>query len=306
MSHKVARTLAAIPYFTAVAEELHFGRAAARLGMTQPPLSRRIRDLESDLGVQLFRRTRHKTVLTDSGAALLKRCSSILQSIDDAISESRMAALGFAGQLRVGFVSSALYSVMPEIVREFGKLHPGVEVSLREVPTSSQIALLQRKEIDVGLLRAPAEDRSLRTVVALSERMVAVLPPHHPLIGKSSIHLSQLRESPFIMYARGAVPRLRDLVIRHCELAGFTPHVAQEAIQIPTIIAFVNAGLGVALIPEMATSAASSTNVVPLREKVTVELCVATLRTEDSPLLRSFSKVAIQVGRGAKTLSRSQ
>src|SRR5262245_34329260 len=156
MSPRIARILSSLPHFMAVAEELHFGRAAERLGMSQPPLSRRIRNLEKEIGTALFRRTRQRATITDAGAMLLRRGAALIAQAEDSVAEVRRAAKGLTGSLRVGFATSALYSVLPAIVREFSSVSPGIELSLVEMTTDVQIMQLQSRQIDVGILRSPA------------------------------------------------------------------------------------------------------------------------------------------------------
>jgi DNA-binding transcriptional LysR family regulator len=299
MSTRTSKILASLPYFVAVAEELHFGRAAERLGMTQPPLTRRIQNLEQELGTALFYRTRQQAVLTDAGAALFHRAEALLDQMDVSIEEVRRISRGLAGQIRIGCVSSALYSVLPAVVREFSKKNPGIEVSLFELPTIAQIQQLQQRQIDVGILRSPADDRSLRTTSILKERMVAILPLDHSLAKRRELRLLDLKDEGFVMYSKREVPRLRELILRRCEAIGFQPRIVQETTQIPTMISFVTAGLGVALIPESSRhGVGASAKVVSLRgESIEVELMSAMLRSNISTIGLTFVRTAVAVGK---------
>ena len=297
MSPRIARILSSLPHFMAVAEELHFGRAAERLGMSQPPLSRRISNLEKELGTTLFRRTRQRATLTDAGALLLRRGAALIEQAEDSIAEARRAAKGLTGRLRIGFATSALYSVLPAIVRDFSSVYGGIELSLVEMTTDMQIMQLQNRQIDIGILRSPAEDRSLSTSVLLKERLIAVLPLSHRLTKRRQLRLRDLRDEGFVMYSR-SVPRLRELIIRKCEAEGFQPNIVQEAAQIPTMVSFVGAGLGVALIPESSRGAVGShARTLKLhRDNIQVELLIATLRSSSSEAVESFVRIARKLG----------
>jgi len=268
--------------------------------MSQPPLSRRIRKLEDEIGAELFRRSRRRVILTPAGAELLRRSLHIIEEAEATIVATRRAARGLAGQLRIGFVSSALYSIVPEIVRRFSAKYPAVELSLHEAPTTSQLPLLEHHEIDVGLLRAPATHRYLRTTTVLRERLVVISPSGNEISKKTKLALHELRDEDFVMYARQTVPRLRDLVIQHCESAGFSPRIAQDATQIPMIISLVEAGRGVALVPESSRIAIRpGVSVAVLEDIIEIELLVATTREESSSLVQAFVHTASEVGRRA-------
>jgi DNA-binding transcriptional LysR family regulator len=296
MNRRSTKILASLPHFMAVAEELHFGRAAERLGMSQPPLSRRILNLERDLGTPLFRRSRQGTELTDAGIVMFKRGAELVAEAEEAIAQVRRASQGFAGRLRIGFATSALYSVVPAIVREFSSEFPDVELSLQEMTTDTQIVQLQHGQIDVGILRSPAEDRTLTSFVLLRERLVVVLPSDHGFARRKQLKLSDLQYENFVMYSRD-VPRLRELIMRKCETEGFEAKVVQEATQIPTMIAFVGAGLGVALIPETSRQAVGP-DVRTVRlgpDGIEVDLLIATSKNSKSVIVEAFVRVARKV-----------
>jgi DNA-binding transcriptional LysR family regulator len=310
-SQRMAKILNALPYFVLVAEELHFGRAADRLGMSQPPLSRRIHNLEIEIGTALFRRTRQQTILTDAGKMLLSRASVLLDQSDNMLAELRRAEAGMAGQLRIGFVSSAAYSVLPSIIREFSRISPHVELSIQESPSIRQIRDLKNRQIDVGILRGSARDGALKSMVILKEKFICVLPMDHPMESRGAIRLRDLSEERFVMYSRTDVPRLRDTILTRCEAAGFEPKIAIEAISIPTIVALVNCGLGIALIPESSRPAVTAPlKGVPLEDDgVKIELIAATLRGQTSALadafVRTARRVAIRLSRANKSVNRS-
>jgi DNA-binding transcriptional LysR family regulator len=233
-----------------VAEQLHFRRAAESIHLSEPALSVQIRALEEQIGVQLFIRDRRRTVLTPAGQVFLEEAREIAGWTERAISRARRAALGQIGTLRVGFVSSAAALLIPPIVMRFRELYPEVELDLRNVLTADQLLQLGDRRIDVGLLRLPVPPQEqIQTTVLHSEAFVLLLPSSHPLARKRPLRLEQLREANFVMYARKKAPGFHDLILGILNAAGFSPHVAQEASEMPTLISLVAAGLGVAIAP---------------------------------------------------------
>lgn len=236
--------------FVVVAEELHFGRAAARLGIAQPPLSQQIRRLESKVGHALFNREPGGVTLTTTGHELLPAAQRALTSLADGLAAARAAGSGRTGRLRIGFAASLALTVLPDLLCRFRERFPDVRLDVQEMTTAPQIAALYDKAIDVGLLREPTDDRAelcFRTV--LTEPYVAVLPTSHPLAAQRLVPLAQLADHPFVLLPRSVGPGLHDQIIGLCATAGFTPQVAQQAVEWQTICALVKAGLGVALAP---------------------------------------------------------
>ncbi len=236
-------------YFIAVAEELHFGRAAERLHIAQPPLSQQIKQLEAELGFQLFHRTKRTVQLTEAGHIFLEQSRQILQQLDQAIQSGLQASRGEVGQLAIGFVSSASYSVLPPILREFRQSFPNVDLSLRELTTDQQVKWLREKRLDVGFLRPPVEDDSLTLTTVLQEPLVVALAEAHPFAADETVSLRSLQSEPFILFPRPLAPGLYDQIISFCQQANFSPKVAQQAIQMQTIISLVAADIGIALVP---------------------------------------------------------
>jgi DNA-binding transcriptional LysR family regulator len=238
-------------YFLMVAEELHFGRAARRLHLSQPPLSMQIKALEQEIGTPLLLRTQRRVELTAAGVAFLAEARDILARIAAATEAARRAARGETGELTVGFVSIADYSMLPLALREFRQRSPGIRLTLREATTDVQLRELLEERIDIGFLLAPVADERLQVLPLLRERLVAALPERHAAARAGArIALKRLADSPFILFPRHMAPRLHDNIVRFCSEAGFTPRVEQEAVQMQTIVSLVSAGLGVALIPE--------------------------------------------------------
>lgn len=294
MSNRQSRFLESLPFFVAVAEELNFGRAADRLGMTQPPLSRRIRMLEEVAGATLFKRDRHEVALTAAGQRLFEHAREILSVAARAAIEVRQVDRGLDGRLRIGFVSSTTHGVLPRIVAAFAARHPSVELSFTEATTLAQLDLLRRGDIDVGLVRTPAAERVVKTTVILREGLVAALPVAHELAGRSTIALSELSDEDFVMYSSRDIPRLHDTVVKWCREAGFEARVVQEATQISTLTAFVAARLGVALLPSKAQSALEGVAYVRIAPAHVIELACATVRVKGTALSRSFVTIARQ------------
>lgn len=236
-------------YFIAVAEELHFGRAAERLHMAQPPLSQQIRQLEEQLGFQLFYRTKRSVELTEAGQVFLRESRKLFNQLEQAIEAGRQVSRGEKGQIVIGFISSAAYNVLPVILRSFRSQVPGVRLELHEMPTTEQLDWLREGKIDVGLLRPPVEDKTLNLMTIVREPMVVAFPENHPFIEQDQIALSSLVNEDFILFPRLLSPRAYDQIISLCQQAGFSPNVVQEAMQMQTIVSLVAGGIGVAIVP---------------------------------------------------------
>jgi len=238
-------------YFVAVASELHFGRAAKMLHISQPPLSMQIRALEEELGVTLLHRTRRQVSITRAGKAFLHDARQILARAEQSILTARRAARGEIGELVVAFISVADYNLLPLVLREFRRRYPLVTLSLKELTTDAQIAELVEGRIDVGFLLPPVSDPTIESVPILREPLIAAIPERHPLAKtRGAISLASLSSAPFIMTPRQMAPGLHDDIVSFCRSAGFSPQVTQEAIQMQTVISLVSAEMGVALIPE--------------------------------------------------------
>ncbi|WP_182907791.1 LysR family transcriptional regulator [Microbispora sp. H13382] len=242
--------LAQLHAFVVLAEELHFGHAAARLGIAQPPLSQQIRRLEDKVGHALFTREPGRVALTAAGRELLPAARRALADLADGLSAARAAGSGRIGRLRIGFAASAALTVLPGLLRAFRRRYPGVRLDIQEMTTAPQIAALRDRTIDVGLLREPpADEPDLNFRTVLTEPFVAVLPSAHPLAALRSVRLAQLADSPFVLLPRAAGPGLHDQIVGLCAAAGFTPRVAQRAVEWQTVCALVETGLGVSLAP---------------------------------------------------------
>jgi DNA-binding transcriptional LysR family regulator len=236
-------------YFVAVGERLHFGRAAASLHLSQPPLSRAIQELEGMIGVQLLQRTRRKVELTPEGLWFLNESRRILREFDDVVREARRRGQGDTGSLRIGFISLADYGVLPEILKAFKTSTPGVELWLREMLSPEQATSLMNGELDLGLLLPPVIG-NLDHVVVQRERFLVALPARHRLAKeRRKIAVAELATEPFIMTPRILAPGLYDRVIDLASKSGFVPNVAQEAVQMQTVVSLVSSGMGIAIVP---------------------------------------------------------
>ena len=243
-------------YFMAVAEELHFGRAAERLNMAQPPLSQQVRSLEDELGVRLFERSSRRVSLTEAGQIFEGRARRILESAEVAAEEARRAARGELGRVTVGIMSSAMLPTFPPILRRYRAGRPDVEVDLAQLHSNEQLDAVREGRIDIGFvdISAPGGSRdvdgvTVRVEPVWRETLVVALPLEHRLAGRSRVRLAELADDPFIVMPRLPATGLYDRVIGYCQDAGFNPDVRQEAAQLPAVVALVAAGAGVALVP---------------------------------------------------------
>jgi DNA-binding transcriptional LysR family regulator len=284
-------------YFQAVAEELHFGRAAARLAIAQPALSRQIQQIEAELGTPLLRRTQRRVELLPAGALLLERGRAIQQELAHALTDVRRTGTGELGRLSLGFIHSSTYGLLPSIIGRFRKLYPGIELELHELPITAQHAALLRGTIDIGLLRVQAAPAELEVLPVMPDPFVLALPAKHPLAGRSRVRLKEVAGDPFVMFGKAGAPLFHDRVHAMCEQAGFAPKVVQHATQIHTVVGLVGAGLGVAVVP------ASGRNLHPRQVRFVaisdkaepVHVALAWRRGHETPAIRSFRKVTQEV-----------
>ena len=237
-------------YFVAVAEELHFGRAAARLHIAQPGLSQQIQALERRLGVRLLERTSRQVRLTPAGSLLVSEGRRLLAEAERAVDRVRRTGRGEIGRVTVAAIGSATYDVVPRLLRAHRTRYPDVELVLREMSTPAQVQALRSGEIDVGLLRLPADTTGLVGHTVREDRMALMLPETHPLARRRRIPLRALAREPLILFPAAPRPSWADTVVAACREAGFEPIVAQEAMESATVVSFVAAGVGIAIVPE--------------------------------------------------------
>jgi DNA-binding transcriptional LysR family regulator len=284
-------------YFVAVAEELHFRRAAARLHISQPPLSQQIRALEEEMGCTLLARTRRRVEVTAAGEAFLRDARALLAELDGAVDTARRIDAGQAGRLRVGFVGSALLSVVPSIVQRFRAARPGVELELRERSTVEQLRAVSAGLVDVGLVRPPLADddvSELRREVVSRERTVAALPVGHPLAELRRVPLRRLTAEPFVLFPRAQAPGFHDLLIGSVAAVGPPPRVVQYAPEMLTIIGLVAAGIGLSLVPaSVARLALDGVTYRPVAGAPSASLVAITRAGDSSAAVRAFVEQAI-------------
>jgi len=236
-------------YFLAVAKTLHFSKAAQRLGIAQPPLSQQIKRLEQLVGHRLFDRTTRGVKLTLAGQLLADRARSTLEKVHDDLEQVRRLGRGEEGTLTVGFSGSVMFTELPAAIESYRRSYPKVELRLRELTTHAQIPALLDGTLDLAFMRDGDPAEGIELSMVLKEPYVAVLPEVHPLARKRSLRVGDLRNEPFIFFARRMGPLAFDRTMACCERSGFRPNIVQEAPQWPTLVRLVAAGLGVSLAP---------------------------------------------------------
>ena len=237
-------------YFVAVAEELHFGRAAERLHISQPPLTQQIQRLEARVGCPLFRRTSRKTELTDAGRAFYDAARAILHEARRALDGTRRVARGELGRLTVATPPSLMVSLLPAAVLEFRKRFPAVHLQLCEMATSRIFDAVDSGVADLGLVRGPEVPGTLEKLATWREQLVAILPTDHAAARSRRFALNMLAREPFVFFPRALGPAFYEEILDHCRTAGFEPRIVQEATQWSSVMGLVSAGLGVSIGPE--------------------------------------------------------
>ena len=286
-------------YFLAVAEELHFHRAATRLHISQPPLSQQIRALERELGVTLLERNRRRVTLTAAGEGFRDDVRTILAAVERASERAQHVARGSLGTLSIGFVGSAMFSpTLPDILREFRAGHPDVELVLRELPTTAQLRGLAGGELDVGVIRGPVADSERNPEVELMtiqrEHLVAALPADHRLAARRRLRAENLRGETFVILARREAPGLYASLASAMGEAGGVPEDVLEVAEMQTIISLVAGGFGVSLVPaSVGQVPRSGVAFRPIAGPTpTIELSVAWRAGTGSPVRDAFLAVA--------------
>lgn len=284
-------------YFAVLAEELHFGRAAARLAITQPPLSGTIKALEEELGTPLFIRSSRHVELTPAGAAFRVQVRGILANIDRAAQLAQSVGAGQRGRLNIGITGSLVYREAGQIVREFSRLNPAVDVVLHELSSAIQIDELLRGQLDAGFVNATTVPSSLDSVSLADDCFVCCLPASHPLAEDKAVRLQDVQEEPFIMFTREVAPANYDNVVAVFSQSGIHPRLVHAARQWLTVIALVAHGLGIALVPEsLVRSGMHGVVFLPLLDLQTrTQARLAWPRAMVNAILPGFLHVAQQV-----------
>lgn len=236
-------------YFLAVAEELHFSRAAERLGIKQPPLSRQIKNLESELGVTLFDRTNRRVELTPAGRYLKEVASTLLLQSDQIRNTIGLIQEGNAGFVRIGYVGSAMHSILPALLRDLRRRYPDIHPELFELDNGAQVRGIKSGELDIGFVRTPINAGGLITRMVLEETFSLVLSSWHRLAEATEISLRSLADEPFIGFCRDCAPGMADQILQICNDAGFSPREVHSTTQLNAVLRLVESGFGFSIVP---------------------------------------------------------
>jgi DNA-binding transcriptional LysR family regulator len=286
-----------LKYFVAVAEELHFSRAAERVGIAQPPFSQQIKALEEEVGAPLLLRTKRRVELTAAGRAFLTEARKVLAQAGNALETARRAARGEVGQLVVGFVSSAVYGKFASVFGLMRTRHPEVALVLHDLTSEEQVEAMKAHQLDVGLVRPPVLTAPALTLRVIGrEPLVVALPETHPLAKHKRLKLPALAGEPFLLVPRHLGPGFYDQIIGLCAGAGFTPRVVQEARTTPTIVSLIAGGMGVSIVPaSMQSLRRDGILYRALEPSAASDLAVIWRPHDASPVLRSFLEVVWEV-----------
>jgi DNA-binding transcriptional LysR family regulator len=287
-------------YFVAVAEELHFSRAAKRLHIAQPPLSQQIRNLERYIGHPLFARNSRTVTLTQAGETLLERSRYLLRRLEDDLETVRRVGRGEIGTLTVGFIGSAMLTVLPALIGSYRKRFTKVDLRLRELTTSSLVEAIRQGAVDLGFLRDAGPTEGLVVEKVLAERFVVAVAKKHPLASRQKISLVELKGEPLILFARELGPLAWDKTIALCETSGIRPTIVQDAPEWLTVLRLVSSGLGFSIAP--ACVATIQTPGVICREltKCPISTNIELARRNDhlNPIMDAFLTEARKMFRG--------
>jgi DNA-binding transcriptional LysR family regulator len=278
-------------YFVAVAEELHFGRAAERLHISQPPLTQQIQRLEARIGCALLVRTSRKTELTAAGRAFYESAKTVLQETRRAVENARRLARGELGQLTIATPPSLMLAVLPPAILEFRRQFPGVNLRLREMATSAIFHAIESGFADLGLVRGPDIPQSIEKLATWHESLIAILPRSHAIARRHSFHLKMLAKEPFVFFPSALGPAFYGELLDHCRKAGFEPKIVQEATEWSSVIALVSAGLGVSIGPESVGGLLERTVAIRRLPKLRTEVHIIRSGKRDNPAMQRFVAV---------------
>ncbi len=278
-------------YFICVAEEKNIGRAALRLHISQPPLTRQIQQLEEQIGVQLFRRSNRGVALTDAGRVLYDDARAILGMAERAVERSSKAAQGLLGRLDVAIFGSGIFGAIPRLMRAFRKAHPEVSIFLHNMVKDEQIDALRHGRITLAFNRLMRPVDGLVSETLLTEQLYVAMPSDSPLVARTAVPMAELEHVPLVLFPTGARPSFIDRVHDMCRACHFTPRVAQEVGDVVHAVALVATGFGTTLVPHSATSMAlPGITYRPLHHPVDsqVDLCCIYREDDQSPILQSL------------------
>ncbi|MEN7528767.1 MULTISPECIES: LysR substrate-binding domain-containing protein [unclassified Cupriavidus] len=286
-------------YFLVLAEELHFGRAARRLSISQPPLSLNIQQLEASVGARLFERDSRGVRLTAAGRAFRESASALLAQAESARLLAREIEAGAVGRLRIGFVGSMLYRGLPQWLQDFQARYPGIHVALTELNSQEQIDALLHGELDAGFVHTSRVPDELAATLAHTEPFVCCMPADHPLAAQDTVAFAELRGEPFVLFSRKASPDYYTRIFDMCAAHGFSPRIRHEVRHWLSVVSLVSQGMGVALVPAaMERSGMAGAAFRPLREAtVPSEVFCVWKKTPDHPA-RDHFVATIQVAAG--------
>ncbi|KAM3109765.1 LysR family transcriptional regulator [Phormidesmis sp. 146-33] len=281
-----------LKYFITVAEELHFGRAAESLHLSQPALSKQIQALEDSLEIRLLERTKHWVRLTIAGQKFLETAHKVLREVEEGIQITKQVAEGQVGQVRIGLTEATLFSLAPKIVRHYRNNYSQVKLILTSGGTEAHVEALRTHRIDVGFVYLPIREPSLSIHPLFEETYVAALPPFHRLARQKQIALQSLATEPLIFYPRSLAPVLYAAFIKHCEQAGFVPNIVHEAELAQTRLGLAAAGVGITFVlSDMQNLSAKGVVYRPLiGDFLTLKLAIAWRHNEPSPVVHEFLK----------------
>jgi DNA-binding transcriptional LysR family regulator len=281
-------------YFIAVAEELHFGRAALRLHMEQPPLSQQIQRMEKTLGCRLFER-KPKVALTEAGKTLLTVARRTISQVNQGIELTRQVGLGEAGSLSIGFAASAMLGSLPEIIRTYREQFPEVVLNLVELSPGEETKSILEGQVDIGFIRERVSSESLSFEIINKEHFGVLLPVNHRFAANSVLLPEALANESFVHFPRHISPSLFEQISAICRNAGFSPHVIQEAREWLTIIGLVESGLGIAIVPaSVGRIKLAGITFVPLRSPVKSVITLSYLHESLKPTTAAFINIAKQ------------
>lgn len=287
-----------LKYFVVVAQELNIGRAATRLNISQPPLTRQIQQLEASLGVKLFNRSAKGVELTNSGELLLEEAQNILTLVEQAEERTKRADRGELGRLDVGIFGSAILDAIPKLLLAFRQAYPDVNIILHALSKEDQIEALRQRRITVGFNRFVEDQPDIASEVILHEPIYAALPDNDPLVAQPTVTLLDLASRPFVLFPNAGRPNFIDRVLQWCQREGFSPRVVQEVGDAVAGIALVASGFGVCLVSESATTLMMPRIVyrpVVGQSDLKIDLSCLYRRNDQSPILQAFLGIVRRV-----------
>ncbi|WP_306008834.1 LysR substrate-binding domain-containing protein [Bacillus sp. MMSF_3353] len=277
-----------IRYFLALAEELNFSRAAEKLHIAQPPLSKQIRELEEELGAKLFNRTKRHVELTSAGKVFLNKAYQILDQVEQACISTRLTSTGFEGELVMGFSGSVQDLI--HTIQEFREQYPAIGIVLQQLSTPLQVKALHEKRIDIGIVAAPVNSNKIHVKPIQKACLKAIIPEKHPLVSKQAIFIGDLVNEPFIITTKSTAPFYYDTFMNLFKNVGFSPKIIMQANDLQTVSSLVANGMGIALLP----STIHPLSGIVQREvediDITIEASFAWLKDNQSEILHKFLK----------------